>query len=288
MTRADRLQAWAFAAGGAVLVALSTIPGFAARPWQITVLVGLVALAGLPHGALDPLVARRAALWRRPSGLAGFLLAYVGLAAGALGVGWMAPEAAWGVFLLLSAWHFSGDWKSSAGPVVRLGAGLSIVSLPAVLHAAEVEALFAAITGGGPLTSGLVSAMEYLAPVALAALVAGILQAVRKDRAAALELALVGVFGLVLPPLLFFIVYFCGLHSPRHVTRVTRGMPMRAVLLTGALFTALAVAAGAASLVLLGASPLDEALVRVTFGGLAALTVPHIFLVEWGLSRRVE
>jgi Brp/Blh family beta-carotene 15,15'-monooxygenase len=288
MTRADRLQRWAFAAGGAALVTLSALSSGLLGPWQVFLLVGLVALAGLPHGAVDPLVAQRAELWSRLSGLAGFLLAYVALAGAALGLGWLAPEMAWGAFLLLSAWHFSGDWKAVAGPITQLGGGLSVVSLPAVMHADEVEALFSAITGGGGVTRGWVVAMGSVGPVALAVLVVGAMRLIRTDRATALELLLIAGFGLALPPLLFFLIYFCGLHSPRHLIRVTRGLSARAVVLTGAFFTALAVAAGAAGLALLDAASIDESLVRVTFAGLAALTVPHMLLVEWGLGRRVE
>lgn len=279
MSLAEHAQRWVFGIGAAGLLLVTSLGGTPPAPWQVFALVALVSLAGLPHGALDPLVARRAGLWRRPAGLAVFFAAYLALAGAALAFWAAVPGLFWGAFLLLSAWHFSGDWRDSVHRLPRLAAGLSIVSLPAVFHGPEVESLFAVIAGQ-PAAEWLVRMMAAVAPVALLGVAAAVAATARRDRATAVELAVLVAAGLALPPLLFFVVYFCGLHSPRHVLSVARDLPRRALLANGTLFTVLSVAAGAVAFALTDELLPGAAAVRVTFVGLAVLTVPHVLLVE--------
>ena len=65
----------------------------------------------LTHGAVDTLVAHKLKLTKNPFRLAGFLVAYLGLAAVAVAFWLVAPTAALLTFLLISAWHFGGDWS---------------------------------------------------------------------------------------------------------------------------------------------------------------------------------
>jgi Brp/Blh family beta-carotene 15,15'-monooxygenase len=85
-----------------------------------------------------------------------------------------------------------------------------------------------------------------------------------------------------LPPLLFFVLYFCGLHSPRHLIQAARGVSPRLALATGALFTGRAIGAGSLAWLATPGPGIEAKLLRVTFVGLAALTVPHMLLIELG------
>ena len=83
--------------------------------WQIIALGPLVALLGLPHGALDHRVA--SALWplvkRRDHAM--FVAAYIGLAIAVLALWIVVPSIALAAFLIYSALHFSDDWRADLG-----------------------------------------------------------------------------------------------------------------------------------------------------------------------------
>jgi beta-carotene 15,15'-dioxygenase len=79
-------------------------------------------------------------------------------------------------------------------------------------------------------------------------------------------------------------VYFCLLHSLRHLTGTLGVLPERRQALhsaAGITALSLAGAALAALLLLAGAGAVvDAAMLQVVFIGLAALTVPHMLLVD--------
>ncbi len=90
-----------------------------------------------------------------------------------------------------------------------------------------------------------------------------------------------------LTPLLFFVVYFCGLHSPRHLIDSFRElqMPGRVTLGVCLALTALTVIG---ALLLAQTQPQwdrEEALLRLVFVGLAVLTVPHMTLL-WRVKQQ--
>ena len=100
------------------------------------------------------------------------------------------------------------------------------------------------------------------------------------------------LFGLlllawVLPPLFFFAVYFCGLHSPRHIIESARVLRWhtRAVRMTALGISIITVAAALGIYVSLPAIDATPRLLAVIFIGLAALTVPHMLLLELAADR---
>lgn len=273
---------------------------------QVAVLAVLVALLGVPHGALDAHVARASLGVRGPARLALYLLGYIGLAGAVVALWLMAPMASLLAFLVISALHFSFDWSGQTGVLGRLGFGFSVVCLPALLFEAEVEALFAILTGLGgvpgpsepltsePLTSelltggSLVAGMSMLAYPALVAMIWGAARARRWPGLLALEAGALLVMALTLSPLIYFTIYFCGLHSPRHLMDTCQGLGIRTwrQLLVMAAPATLATLAAAW---VIGFQGVDlapsEATVRILFIGLAALTVPHMITVGLGSLR---
>jgi Brp/Blh family beta-carotene 15,15'-monooxygenase len=95
------------------------------------------------------------------------------------------------------------------------------------------------------------------------------------------------LLALTTPPLVFFIVCFCLLHSARHLRegfRDERGtLPRRTTIAIVVAATAgpLLVALGALAATT-GPGALDERLLQLVFIGLAALTVPHMIVVALG------
>ncbi len=277
---------------------------------QIALAGALVAVVGLPHGAADLMVARR---WlRRGSHEArfsrhvfAFLAGYLLFALFALGLCVEQPRTFWPAFLIASIWHFgAGDVESGLASrgweqLEIWARGALPIVWPATFHPEAVGNLFAMLTGPRAET-GLGEAVVWVgaraAPWVAAALVAvcarhawrGARRGDGRHTAVVLEVVALALAGAVLPPLLFFALYFCGWHSVRHalglLDTLGRDASFRGLarLARAALVPTLAplIAAGA---IMVGLAPrgLEPAALQVLFAGLAALAVPHMLLWTW-------
>lgn len=244
-------------------------------------LAAVVAVAGLPHGALDAWIAKHVGLWRSRRGAVVFHTAYVA-ATIAIVVGWQAAPAIFlAAFLAISAWHFAGDWPLPAA--LRPLAGAALLAFPAWHWPGDVTRIFMLL--GGEDGEVLAAAIASAGPLLAVALGASMLVYHRRATTAVAELASLAVLAACVPPLVYFGVYFCGLHSPRHmrlVTADTNAHVRRRLWAIAALYTGSALACAAAAWVWLDGSgsiaPADTTL-RVLFIGLAGLTVPHMIVV---------
>jgi Brp/Blh family beta-carotene 15,15'-monooxygenase len=185
-------------------------------------------------------------------------------------------------FLLISVAHFSGDPAEGTPWISRILYGGAVLVLPAGRHQAEMSGLFGQLVG--PEAAGaIMPVLGWLVwPWALGLIVAIGERSVR-DRLTAFELAAVGVLAFVAPPLLAFTLFFCGMHGARHILRAFRysGRDSWRFLGLVALLPMIGVGLGsAAAWYFLQDAPLDARVVQIVFVGLAALTVPHMVLVE--------
>ena len=252
---------------------------------QVAVLGVLVATLGLPHGALDPLIARRAGLWHTPLGFAGFNLAYVAMVAVVVGVWLLAPTASLIGFLLVSGIHFGADWNVGRRIVLRSLTGIGLLTLPAFAHHDEVSGIYRTLAGSGGAVVADVQA--WLGPVAIAAMLLGAVLALRRRPTDALEILLTGILALVAPPLVFFVLYFCALHSARHLRHgfaEERSGGRLAVLITAVYTVVPILAIGILTAMFAGDfAPggllASDWIIRLVFIGLAALTVPHMMVI---------
>ena len=245
-----------------------------------------VALIGLPHGALDPLLAQRAGLLKDWRALVLFHAAYLGAAGLVLAFWLAAPVLALVIFLIYSAHHFAGDWLDK--PLAqRLAVGASILSLPAMFHVGPVDDIYVLLSGEGARV--VAQAQLWLAPLWLLIISAAIIGFLWQKRVwDGLELVVLLVGALFLPPLMFFLIYFCALHSPRHFLAIWRASADRrqaARIAVGYTIASLIIAM-AAILAFGGAAEIVTSLQRVVFIGLAALTVPHMILATFLEGRR--
>ena len=279
------------------VAAIVAILGIALRmpapplPVQAAVLGVLVATLGLPHGALDPLIARRAGLWRTPLGFAGFNLGYLAIVALVVGVWLLAPTASLVGFLVVSGIHFGADWNGGRSVVLRSLTGVGLLTLPAFAHHDEVAGIYRTLAGTG---GGVVADVQsWLGSAAIVAMLIGAALALRRRPTDALEILLATTLALVAPPLIFFALYFCALHSARHLRHgfaEERGSGRLAVLITVAYTVIPIVAVGILTAVFVGdfapgGSLADGWIIRLVFIGLAALTVPHMIVIAVGELR---
>ena len=261
--------------------------------------VDLLALAavvviGLPHGALDGAIAMHLGFSRKPMIFMRFLLLYIAMAGLVVGVWMLAPTISLMLFLLISMLHFgAGDARHGTGwlrtvEIIAHG-GLVIVGI-SQLHHPEVDVIFGYLTGAD--TALVWQALDVMTVIVGLATVICIGQGLwyRRWRSAALELAALGVLFAMTPPLVGFAVYFCLVHSARHVAGIIgslrREMSRVALVNQAAILTVASWAVGGLALWWFAdqADP-EPMLMRVIFIGLAALTVPHMILVD-GIYRR--
>lgn len=280
MNRAERVQGCVFCLGALAAAGLSLL-GRLPPAVELWAVAAAVVVFGVPHGALDPVLARARAQWTAAR-WAGFWLGYAALATMVVAVWAGAPALFLAGFLLVSAAHFAGDPAAGAPWPVRVLHGGAPLVLPAFMHGAEVQGLFALLAGPGAAAA----AIAVLAPLTGPWLVTCLCVAVVRGRAdpwGSCELLCLALLATVAPPLVGFAVFFCLGHSARHVLRTAEGVgaPVSRILLQTAAPMALVVGGGAAAWLLLGDVPVDARVVQVVFVGLASLTVPHM-LVVWG------
>jgi beta-carotene 15,15'-dioxygenase len=282
VTPALHLQGRVFC-GLALALVIASLVGARLEPRHELLVAGaLVLLLGMPHGAFDVVFARKLFGVVGLKGWALFSLLYVGLSAAVVGLWVVAPTLFLCAFLIFSAVHFGGD---PAGRVSWLTRGLyggAVIVLPALWHGPELERLLGLVAG--PSSAAFVAPiLSQLAPAWLAATVLACALQARTSRLAACESAALAALSLAAPPLAAFSVYFCAMHSPRHILRTLSGLQAAearyAVAL--ALWPTLAVLVAAA---LLGWQvselSVEAGLMQLVFVGLAALTLPHMVLLE--------
>ena len=282
MTPALRLQGGVFCAL-ALGLALACLNG--ARldfRYELGVAGALILLLGVPHGAFDVVLARKLFGVADFKGWALFSLFYVGLSALVVGLWYVAPSLFLCAFLAFAALHFGADPAAGASKLARGLYGGAVIVLPALWHGAELQRLLGLVAG--PASAALVAPiLSQLAPAWLGATVLACALQARTARLAALEWAALAALAVTAPPLLTFAVYFCAMHSPRHILRTLaslRGADARNALALAIWPTAAVLAAAVLIGWLASGIPIETRVMQLVFVGLAALTLPHMVLLE--------
>ena len=292
-----RRQGLLFSACAWSLVVLSTLFPVPDSQAGLVVSFLLIFFFGVPHGALDSLYARYLHPMQSSWAWAAFGLTYVGLAALVVGLWLVTPFVFLVGFLMVSALHFSGDPVEETPLLFRALYGGAIIVLPLLLHVQQVAELFSFLAGP-EAADRIVGALHWMAvPWLFAALLTAAHHA-RKNSIASLELVSVLALAVLAPPMLAFAMFFCVMHSFRHILRTLQYTEQ------GSLFHLLKVALPPLLLTLAGAAvawhflqdqSFDARMVQLLFVLLAALTVPHMMLVDrlrffgrvWGRSAKL-
>ena len=248
----------------------------------LIILATLILLLGVPHGAFDTIFAYRLYDLRKPTDWMLFAMIYLLLAAVVVAVWWWAPMGFLILFLLISAAHFSGDPEEGTPHATRILYGGSVLLLPALFHSEEMAQLFGLLVGNEPALL-LMPWIKLIAWIWLPCVAIGVILLAWSDWLGAMEIASVVLLSVAAPPLIAFTLFFCGMHSARHILRTIdySGSLSRRLLALSALLPMIGVAVvSALAWWFLKGKSLDERLIQIVFVGLAALTVPHMALVE--------
>ena len=266
-------------------IALDTLNLFA--------LLGVVFI-GLPHGAMDGALAMHFGWTSRPAIIALFLFSYIGLAGAVVLVWVFAPAVTFVVFLAISIFHFGRGDASSLGAgrtaVESLARGGLVIAGISQMHRPEVDVIFQTLVGND--TSGVWLFLNGVVLITIGCVVEAVLFKNPQERLSfAVELGVLFLLFLAVPPLVGFALYFCFVHSIRHVSSVRNTMEATvsnlSITKSTAVFSFVTWGVGLAVLAQqTSMMELDSALLRVVFIGLAALTVPHMILVDGLLHRR--
>ena len=245
-----------------------------------------IVIAGIPHGTLDVEIAAAHFGQKGITGKIRIIGGYLFCAAFMVFLWILLPELALISFLIISIVHFSRDWRGGVDPFLAMMVGWALVALPALASPDDVAMIFAALTGSnnGAVIAALLGAASV--PAALGSLVFAYWAFRHDDKQSALEVLACIVAALFLPPLVAFAIFFCGLHSPRHMADALRETgdlsPLKKTAIICAVF-ALSLGLGVLMFLYQGDVPADMGIIRTAFILISTLTVPH-FILEHILS----
>lgn len=272
---------------------------------SVGVVLAVVALLGIPHGAVDHLVA--AGLGDGARGTASrarFTRDYL-LAMGGVGLVWLAaPAVALAVFIALSVHHFGQSDTARLGLgaprqlVLQWSRGLFVVGLPLVAHVDDVAPVVERLGGGDPATwtwltdhqvlwcAGLI--LQQLAAIAAFGPSIGARRALGQElvTVAALTALFLGT-----DPLVGFAVYFGLWHSLAHLLVLTdvlgtEPFPLRSVARLAAPVTAVSLVGLAAVAIGASLAGRPDLVLPMVFVFVSMLTAPHMVVVERLWRRR--
>ena len=276
-----RLQGLIFSALALLTIAFSLLlpPMTPQQEWMLA--GGLIVLLGVPHGALDPLFAQALLQLNSHAAWIGFVAVYLLLAAVVVALWWYSPLMFLIAFLSVSILHFSGDLVEGTTFAERLVYGVGVITLPALRHSTELTRLFSQLVGADAALP-VVAVLQLISLPCLLALFVVVARCVRRNGLAALEIMAVGLLTWIATPLLGFAIYFCAMHSARHIlrTRQYAGVAPRQMVLVALLPLLAVLGFSVLGWYFLPPSSTDERMLRLLFVTLAALTLPHMVLVE--------
>lgn len=245
------------------------------------ILAAFIFFLGAPHGALDPVFAQKLYFLKGLKDWSKFIFIYITLSVMVVLVWWQLPLFFMASFLVCSMMHFSRDLSGKISKIIRLIYGGSIIVLPTIFHFNEMQDLFSAILDSN---AGL-QITNYLHLLAWPWLIGSLISIYlwfAKDWVVGLEMLAVSLLSTFASPLIAFTVYFCGMHSVRHILRTKDYAGTTFMRLS---FISMAPMLGVLFMAVLGWHylpdlPNYEKLLRFIFVGLAALTVPHMLLID--------
>ncbi|MGC6476311.1 MAG: Brp/Blh family beta-carotene 15,15'-dioxygenase [Parvibaculales bacterium] len=251
----------------------------------------VILIFGIPHGAADGVLMLRRHLLDNSFQKFLFFFCYILIAIMVVAFWIVFPLLGLLSFLLLSIFHFgSGDARMYQQlpllPLRRFLHGGAVVLFISFFHQDQTHQLYKILLQGSTdYISHFLKFLLALWVVGLAAYVFHFLVKRQLTLWPLIEITGLGILFYILPPLWGFAVYFCAIHSVRHFKSIyglvdangTLGMDFISILVIS--FITISAILGAA--LILPDYDYTTNLVRTVFIGLAALTVPHMLLIDF-------
>jgi Brp/Blh family beta-carotene 15,15'-monooxygenase len=251
----------------------------------LVILSFFLLIIGLPHGALDLIVALDLNAVNSVLEACLFLFGYVAIAGLSI-VFWLHfPALAMSVFLLISIVHFSADWRKSQSRLVRYSIATILVCGPTALYAEQVSSLFEILMLSRPEVQAIVAWMRVALWSATGLLVILlVIQTARIQRLSfeCVEITALFCSSLLLPPLWHFTLYFCALHSMKHILDVvqTSKQSHTKLLRTSLPIAAVSIAAVIGAAWFFRQGSWEQSFIRAFFILIFGLTISHMCIIH--------
>ena len=248
----------------------------------------MVVVIGLPHGALDGAVAMHLGVGRSINAILKFLASYLLCAIFVIIIWYNFPDLSLVVFLIISMIHFGwGDANSNLRPqfFLQIVSHGGIVTFGIVyFHVDEVLPIFDMLTQSNSYFVIQFSKFIFYIISFFTFIYFTLIFRNQALRLRFLELIFVWLIVIFVPPLLSFAVYFCFVHTARHIRNIWNELKIKInpkIIISQAIILTIASwIFGIFALYYIDSGDLDSDIIRVIFIGLAALTVPHMILVD--------
>jgi Brp/Blh family beta-carotene 15,15'-monooxygenase len=255
--------------------------GLQAQAAWLFIALGAIVLLGVPHGSLDVLFALRAYQLNSLMAWVVFLTAYLLVAMGIIVLWMLLPVWFFIGFLIFSALHFSDDLNTPNAVLTKLSYGAAVICLPSIVHGTALVGLYAVFVDAS-VAQRIVTVSQWLCYPIL--FLMGLMLfnrqiAIREKLDAYAVLAIMTL----LPPVLAFAVYFCLMHSARHLIRSHAffGQLNARLFIMALVLPTLAVIIMACGVwFFTNTRTFESDLIRMVFIGLAALTFPHAWVLK--------
>ena len=277
-----RVQGLIFCLLSFILIAIHFIPFHVEETSLRFLLILLVVVLGIPHGALDTVLSQHLYKIKTFQHWMIFIFIYLSLSFLVVLTWWLAPTFFLAAFLLVSAYHFSTDPYENVSWLFRVSYGASILVFPVLFYTQEMQTLFGFVSGAN--AAQVVTHFLKMCAIPFLVFVFGLgLMHLKKNFYSSLELFFVISIALFTPPLVAFSAFFCGMHSPRHMIRTYQCLKNLSSFrfLKAVFFPMLFIfVVFFISWVFLDKNKVDEGFIQILFIMLAALTVPHMIIIE--------
>ena len=248
-----------------------------------------ILLIGVPHGGLDGAVARRIGWPMSSWGWITFHLAYILIAIFVMGIWWLLPLTSLVAFLMISGLHFgASDIKhideigSNRWLPLMAHGGLIPIAIPGFQPDAVLP-IFNILVG----EQNSAMLLKTITPIFLAyiaVVTAYLLFSFKyaKWRSCVANLLALLVLTYSFSPLVSFAIYFCLWHSRSHYARIWKSIALshRPRCITETVVYSICAWLAAVGFYWYFQMTLNQGLIEIIFIGLAALTVPHMLLVD--------
>jgi Brp/Blh family beta-carotene 15,15'-monooxygenase len=165
--------------------------------------------------------------------------------------------------------------------LLKLCYGFAIISLPGVIHGAELTKLYAMIIDED-ISQKIVLISKYLG-IFLIGLLAALIMSKKIDTRTKFEVVAISILFLTTTPILAFTIYFCLMHSARHLVRsrfFLDGFQRQQFIYALILPTIAVIIMGFGIWHFKLTPSFERDLIQIIFVGLAALTVPHAWVLN--------
>ena len=258
------------------LIILNLFPELFEGKLKYYLLCLLVAIFGLPHGALDTLEAKQNKIINNIRQFIIFKITYILIASTIFFIWNFISLIMLSSFLLISIWHFSEDWRNNIGLFDSLVIGTSVVFFPVFFNSQQVLDLYAFLSKSKNLIL-VVNCQVYVTYFLFFFIVLIILKHFQNINLM-LQVFIILISSYFLEPIYYFISYFCFFHSIKNYRESINKIRLKKANLIIFVNTLTIIIVGFFLFIYYLEGELDARLSTLIFIGLASLTVPHMLL----------